>query len=583
MCREYQELALNHAAPHTLEAEAVIVLGVNMKLDGHDPAAALLINGRLVAAAEEERFVRVKHAPGMVPHNTIAWCLSDAGISIDDVDIIALGWDPRRQPDAPEPSSIEALRDLLLPLRLFPRRRAIPIERVPHHCAHAAGAFYASQFDNAVALVIDGSSERESISAFRCQPSKIELLWSLPFANSLGFFYEALTLFVGLGKYEEGKTMGLAPYGRPLFALPSVLEEPPVEPVAEPDSAHYIAIVRAWIKRMEQISGVSRNPQHPRFAPVTGTITSKAAQLSQIYKDMAYAGQQRLENDMLLLTRKVLRETGCSHLVLAGGVAYNCVANGKLARLLGSNTALYIQPAAGDAGVALGAAALISAQNNYRPSLSDTHVYSGPHYTQAAIADLLQRWGIRFEVPEDPIQVLIDDLNRDYIVAFFHGRAEIGPRALGARSLLANPSNPRMHDRVNRLKGREPWRPLAPSIPSEQTEQVFGISLHTPFMLLSYPTLPAIRKKIPAAIHVDGSTRPQILATETNPVFHQLLHRFTIQTGIPALLNTSFNVGEPIVATPAHAIRTFMTSGIDTLWLEGIIVRKTAHPHDAPE
>lgn len=554
----------------------MITLGISGKLDGHDPSAVLFQDGQLLAAAEEERFYRVKHATGRFPYHATTWCLTAAGLSVDDVDLIAFGWDPRRQPDAPEPAAVDGLRNLILPPVLFPRTRAIPVERVSHHLAHAAYAFYASSFEEAAALIVDGSGERESISVFRCSSSGIEWLWSLPFVNSPGFFYEALTRFVGMTLFDEGKTMGLAAYGNERFELPSILDTPPLSPVPEPDAQHYRDILKAWERVFEQQTGTAPNPRLPVFSMEDGRADAKAKDFPQVYRDIAYAGQERLEKDLLTLARQALRQVGSSNLVLAGGVALNCVANGLLTHALGPSVGFYVPPAAGDAGISLGAALYASAQQDRRTRLTDAHVFSGPRFSQGEVANLLQAWGLQYEAPDDVTATLVDELAQGRVVGYFQGSAEIGPRALGARSLLADPSRVDMHARINRLKKREPWRPLAPSLTTEEAHKVFGHAVRWPFMLVSETVSVPAHDRIPAVVHVDGSTRPQVVSPDLHRDFYQLLDQFARATGTPALLNTSFNIGEPMVLTPAQAIRTFITSALDMLAIEGLLVRKPA-------
>ncbi|HLG65695.1 MAG TPA: carbamoyltransferase C-terminal domain-containing protein [Ktedonosporobacter sp.] len=552
----------------------MIILGINGKLDGHDPSAALLREGQLLAAAEEERFYRIKHAPGRFPYHATAWCLTQAGISVDEIDAIVFGWEPTRQPDAPEPTDTDALRDLILPPVLFPRTRSVPVHRVPHHLAHAAYAFYSSPFNEAAALIVDGSGERESISVFRCNTTGLELVWSLPFVNSPGFFYEALTRFVGMTLFDEGKTMGLAAYGQERYTFPSLLEHPPLSPAADPDAEHYRAILKAWRQILEKHTNTSPNPRLPRFSMEEGRADAKAVGYPQIYRDIALAGQRRLEEDLLTLAQRALHDTGYSNLVLAGGVALNCVANGKLAQTLGASIGFHVPPASGDAGISLGAALYGARQYGDQVRLTNAHVFSGPRFSQEHIVNLLQAWGIRFEILEDPVPALVDELAHGKIVGFFQGPAEIGPRALGGRSLLADPSQPNMLTRVNQLKKREMWRPLAPSLPFDEVHAVFKHDVSSPFMLISYPVLDQARNTIPAAVHVDNSTRPQIVTPDLHESFYRLVSGFAQCTGIPALLNTSFNVGEPMVLTPAQAIRTFSTSPMDLLAIEGIMLRK---------
>ncbi|HLX51522.1 MAG TPA: carbamoyltransferase C-terminal domain-containing protein [Streptosporangiaceae bacterium] len=552
----------------------MLVLGLNGKFDGHDPAAALLRDGQLAGAVEEERFTRTRHAPTALPHNAAAWVLAQAGAGLDDVDVVALGWDPRLQPDAPEPAGEGELLDMLLPPTWFPRRRRPPLLRVRHHLAHAASATAGAPFGRGACLVVDGSGERESITAWKFDGATIDELWSLPYAQSLGFFYEAATLFTGLGKYSEGKTMGLAAWGdAERYPLPSPVFDPPVAVAGEPDSGHYLDVLRGWIDRFAAVTGQRRLRRVKVGPPAAATLTTRTPEIGRAYRDLAAAVQHTLQREMLALARQALADAGATRLCLAGGVALNCVANGVLATALNADQ-IYLPPAAHDGGVALGAAAWATTRAGIAVRLPDHHVYAGPAWSAGAVADLLTGWGLPFSAPDDPEEGVAELLAEGSVVARFAGQAELGPRALGARSILADPGQAAMLHRVNALKRREVWRPLAPSLPAEHGPSVFGLSLDSPFMLVSLPVTEAMRELIPAVVHVDGSTRPQLLTEDTNPSYHRLLTAFAKLTSRPAVLNTSFNVAGPIVLSPEQAVATFMTSGIDVLAIEGLLVRK---------
>lgn len=546
-----------------------LILGINAKADGHDPAAAVIREGQLVCAAEEERFLRLRHAPGASPYTAIAWALCEAGVEIQDVETVAFGWDPRLQVDAPEPSDQQALLEWLLPARLYGPVHA-DLLTVPHHLAHAAGAFYSSGFPSAAALVVDGSGEDSSVSAFRCTGSGIEPLWSLPYAHSLGFFYEALTRFVGFGKYDEGKTMGLAAYGVGRFEIPSPVLAPPVAPVTDPSADHYFDIVRGWVKVLECATGVPRNAVPASFAECDGRFRYRP-DLASVYADVARSGQDCLERDMVYLGEMARRDSSESNLVLSGGVAFNCVAN----RVLSDSGQLYVQPAAGDSGVALGAALYAAATGGQALKLDSTHVYAGRRFSRGMVADSLRSWQVKFaDVADREATVVAQLLAEGRVVARFAGAAEFGPRALGNRSLLIDPSVTGASTRMNAIKGREVWRPLALSVPRAECERVFGRLIDAPFMLVAHNVEERERQRLAAGVHVDGSSRPQVVNPDVNPEFHTILEEFGRLSGVPGVVNTSFNVGEPMVDSPRDAVRTLFSSGIDAMVIEGLLVEK---------
>lgn len=531
-----------------------------------------MVDGRVVAAVEEERLTGRRHAPGEMPHQAAAWALAGAKLALADVDVVALGWDPALQPDAPEPTADADLLDLLLPRPLFPRRSRPVLRRVPHHQAHAAAAWATSGFGDAAVLVVDGSGERESVSGWQVADGALRPLWSLPFAASLGFFYLALTQHAGFAMFEEGKTMGLAGWGEPRWELPSPLDLPVAAP-APPTAEHYRQIVAGWRRLFRTITGLPPNPKRPATNPATGTTARRAQAFPQPYRDLAASGQHRLTADLVVLARRVLRETGAPALCVAGGVGLNCVANGAVERAV-APVSYHVQPACHDAGVALGAAVVAGLDAGAAPLVDDGHVYTGPAFPPGPVADLLAGWGLPVAATADPLDEVARRLAAGQVVAVFDGGAEFGPRALGARSVLADPSSPGMLDRVNGLKRREPWRPLGPSLTEQAAAEVFGGPVSGPFMLVAHPVPDRYAGALRAVVHADGTTRPQVVRPSLRPVLHELLSRFTALTGVPGLVNTSFNVAGPIVAAPQQAVATFMTSGLDALLIEGHLVVK---------
>jgi carbamoyltransferase len=498
--------------------------------------------------------------------------LAAGGVTLDDVDAVAWGWDPARQPDAPEPAGTAERLALLLPADLLPRRRQPPLRPVAHHRAHAAGAWLTSGFDDTAVLVVDGSGERESVSAWHAYGGDLVELWSLPLAASLGFFYTAVTGYLGMALFDEGKTMGLSGWGEPCWDLPSPLDLPAADE-AEPTADHYREIMRGWRRVIAQICGLPRAARRPATSAATARTALHADCWQPPYRDLAASAQRRIETDLVALARRVLADTGAAHLAIAGGVGLNCLANGAIETAV-RPAALHIQPACHDGGVALGAAAWVSLTEGVKPQLDDSHVYSGPSWTADQVAAQLDGWGLR-PAAGDPVDAAVELLATGHVVARFTGGAEYGPRALGARSILADPAHPGIRDRVNRLKQREPWRPLGPALTESAATEVFGGPVSGPFMLIAHDVPAGNRDRLRATVHVDGTTRPQVVRAGVAGDFADLLDRFTARTGGAGLVNTSFNVDGPIVATPRQAVATYLTSDIDALLIEQMLLTKT--------
>jgi len=552
----------------------MIVLGLNGKLDGHDPAAVLAVDNKVIAAVEEERISTVRHHPGGLPRQAAAWALRHAGLSVADLDLVALGWDPRRQADAPEPDSDTELLDLLLPRGMFPTPTRPQLVRVTHHLAHATGAWATSGYRDCAVLVVDGSGERESTSIWHGHGgNRLDELVSLPFANSLGFFYQALTQHVGMRMFDEGKTMGLAAWGDTRWALPSVIEAPPVAAVAKPDTAHYQAIVRGWQRVFERVTGLGPARRGMRSDPTTCRTERTAPPLGSDYRDLAASGQARLVADLRQLAADALRRTGEPLLALSGGVALNCAMNGVLEAAI-SPVDLHVQPACNDTGVALGAACWAALTHGSRVEVPAGHVYGGPAFTAGFVADALREWNVAVRDVDDPYRAAGALLAEGKVVALFEGGAEFGPRALGGRSILADASRPELLERVNTIKKREHWRPLGPALHSAEAEKVFGRAVNGDYMLVARPVADGQRDALPAAVHVDGTARAQVVRHDLAPGLSRLVSEVQARTGTPALINTSFNVRGPIVLTPQHAMATFATSGLDALLIEGHLIQK---------
>jgi len=583
----------------------------------HDSAAALVEDGRVVAAAQEERFTRKKY-DSRYPANAIAYCLAEAGVSLGEVDRVAFYDKPllkfHRLVEtylAFAPRGFRSFREampLWLKDKLFQKRTLTKMLRAAapefdwdsrllfseHHLSHAASAFFPSPFDNAVILTMDGVGEWTTTSAGLGAGNRITILKEIGFPHSLGLLYSAFTDFTGFRVNSgEYKVMGLAPYGEPRFAQ-TILD-------------HLIDLKEDGSFRLNQdyfdyCTGLRM--ANERFAALFGVPARRPEQwLEPVHMDLAASIQSVAEEVILRLTRSLAAETGARNLCLAGGVALNCVANGKILRD-GRFEGVWVQPAAGDAGGSLGAAlaAYHLELGRARPRSNEIDGMSGSYLGPAFGADEIR---LRLTTAGADFTELCDDevvdrtacaLAEEKAVGWFQGRMEFGPRALGARSILADARSPTMQRTLNlKVKYRESFRPFAPSVLREDVADWFELEGDSPYMLMvadvaeprrrvmseaerrlfGIDKLNVPRSDIPAVTHVDYSARIQTVHRETNPRYHALISRFKAITGCPVLVNTSFNVrGEPIVCTPEDAFRCFMGSEIDVLVVGNCLMRK---------
>jgi carbamoyltransferase len=557
----------------------MIILGISGGL-GHDPAACLVRDGQLIAMAEEERFLRIKHAPDVLPASAVLYCLQEAGISMCDVDAVAIGWDPRiMNPALNGPKLREMFLETLKHLEFHDIDIPIFIP-VSHHLAHAAASFYGSGFDDAAIIIVDGTGERVATTLAIGRGQSIEILATFETAQSLGYFYEAITKYIGLGGYDAvGKTMGLAPYGKVIHAFPNIklTGDGYSMGIKDKKGANDIVtrhrhIMAQWMKYLEIVFGPP-NPVFPSFDPRRGLAT-RTYDLYERQKNIAASAQKAIERVLLHLAELVMRATGSRNLVLGGGVALNCTANGML-RSCGQVDRMYIFPAAHDSGSALGAALEVAAQHGEPRCAPIDHAYWGPSYDERAITEVIRRYGLIATDHADIGATTADLIAQGAIVGWFQGRMEVGPRALGHRSILADPTRAENLDRVNRVKGREYWRPLAPSMLESAASQLLESAHASPFMLQASQVRSEAQSTIPAVTHVDGSTRPQTVVEATSPHYHALLRAMQDRVGVGVVLNTSFNgPAEPIVCTPAHALRTFFSSELDVLVMGQTLVTK---------
>jgi carbamoyltransferase len=551
---------------------------------GHDSAAVLVVDGAVVAAVAEERINRRKHT-GAFPKGAIAYCLAEAGVTIDQIDELAHGFDyaPYRAIYALDPDSHDLYREvysrgalLALVARDLPGFPAERVHHVSHHLAHAASAYYTSGWDECLVVVIDGMGEAHSVTVYCAHDGKLDQLFQIAAQDSIGILYSLVTLHLGFDfNADEYKIMGLAPYGNP-ERFRRFFDES-VELL--PDGGIRIPLLRMNRTRNER----------DRYLATRACLTERLLpprdpdqEIAAVHRDVAAALQAQLDRTMLHLCSHFAAATGQRRLALAGGVALNCTANGALL-CSGMFDDVYVQPAAGDDGSALGAAlhraALAGEIRNERFRVP----FLGPAYTQGAIDAAIGAYGdriqvTRFDTLAETCGVAARLIAGGRVVAWYRGRMEFGPRALGHRSILADPGHPEMRDRINAMvKMREAFRPFAPAVSLEQVDRWFDLPPMTalPFMILTVDVRREFRRELPAITHVNGSARVQTVAATDNREFHTLLEAVGRATGREMVLNTSFNVkGQPIVNTPQEALETFLGTGIEFLFLENTLVSR---------
>ncbi|MBI3273463.1 MAG: carbamoyltransferase [Planctomycetes bacterium] len=560
-----------------------------------DASAALIVDGRLVAAAEEERFTRKKHCAGF-PAEAARWCLAEGRIAARDLDHVAISRDPKANRldkilfALQQRPSWTLIRDrlanagkvrdargaLLRTLGVPPSVLSAQFHAVEHHRAHMASAFFVSPFEEAAVVSVDGFGDFASLMLGHGRGRRLEVLDRVPFPHSLGLFYTMVTQFLGFPKYgDEGKVMGLAPYGKPqhLEAMREILKDGPGGARFELDLDYFLhhseGVEMTWEDGTPVIGRVWSDKMVERFGPAR----VPGAELTDRDRDLAASLQQRLEEVYLGVLRAAAKRTGSTNLALAGGVAFNSVANGKILDETPFKE-LYIQPAAGDAGTAIGAAFQVLHEVLERPrSFVMKHAYTGPGFGEVRIKAALAAAGLSGRRADAVAEDASDRVASGKVVGWFQGRMEFGPRALGNRSILADPRRAEMKKILNeRIKHRESFRPFAPVVQLERIGEVFERAYPSPFMNLVYKLRPEARAKLPAVNHVDDTGRLQTLRREDNPRYWDVIEGYRRRTGLPVLLNTSFNENEPIVCTPEDAIRCFQTTKMDCLVLGDWVV-----------
>lgn len=564
----------------------MIILGINgWYTRSHDASACLVKDGEILAMAEEERFIRKKYAFDKIPINAIGYCLNEANVSPNEIDIVAFGWDYRLMYSLRRIKFSyhnNAILDTIFPRSIFRYKRKPKFVIVPHHLAHAASTFFTSGFDEAIILIIDGQGEDESTTIAYGKGNKISVLKSFPIKDSLGYFYESINKYIGFHYLDSGKTMGLAPYGKANIDLRDIIKTNNkgysinFKKRLKYDPSHLDeqeTLVALWHEELKKYIKLPNKVEHI-FDKTNSKIKSQF-NILQPYKDLAASAQYALEKTMIHLVEVAIKMTGVKDVCLSGGVALNCVANGKLLQNTPINN-LFVFPSANDAGVSAGAALYTAAQYDKKAKFSKiSHPYFGPEYTDREVEKILKLRKIRYTKSKDICKTAAKLLAKNKVIGWFQGRMEIGPRALGNRSILANPLIKSNWKRVNLIKGRELWRPLAPAILDEYKEEYFENAVYSPFMLTALQVKKDKRKIVPAIVHVDGSSRPQTVSKNVNRKFWHLISHFHELTGVPVILNTSFNgPGEPIVCSPQDAISMFYSSCLDYLIVNDFIVRK---------
>jgi carbamoyltransferase len=571
------------------------VLGLNA-FHG-DASAALLVNGQLAFAIEEERLNRIKHWAGF-PAEAARACQRAAGSAA--ADHIAISRDPRahfwakvarvlsrpgdwRRTASRAKNSLDLVQ---LASRLQAEELAQPghadLHFVEHHHAHMSSAFFASPFDQAAVVSIDGFGDFSSVMWGVGRGNHIDVCGCVRFPHSLGLFYTAFTQLLGFRKYgDEYKMMGLSAYGKPRFAteVRNVVrvEGDQVRLNLKYFTHHTSGVAMTWDGGEPCLGAVYSQ----KLVDTFGSARVPRSELHEQHADLAASVQLVLEECYFALLNRVQKMTGLRRLCLAGGVALNCVANGMIFERTAFED-VYIQPAAHDAGTSIGAALHVWHEVLGQPrEFVMRHAYYGTEYNDAAVEGELRRVGAHFQVLAEP--ELIDQTAREIaagrVVGWFQGRMEFGPRALGSRSILADPRRKDMKDVLNaRIKYREPFRPFCPSILAEATGEYFETDYPSPFMVQAYKIKPAQRAKIPAVTHQDGTGRLQTVERDVNPRYWRLLKRFGEISGVPILINTSFNENEPIVDTPAQAIDCFQRTSMDTLVIGSFLVTKDPGP-----
>jgi carbamoyltransferase len=591
---------------------------------GENPAACLLRDGKITSFVEEERFTRLKGSDGLFPKGAVTYCLTEQNLTLQDIDFIAFGWDSNKYPwemlrgftfnylkyrsransafqvNKKSSSIITAFESIV---EFHPDRIKAHIQEglrdagffgkipeikfVNHHLAHAYSSYFCSPFQKAGILTIDGSGEDMCTQLYIAEGEKIKVVESYPIPHSLGWFYAAITQYLGFTPYrDEGKVMGLAALGEsrrhtnkwcePLSKILKITTSGyEIDPIYTKVGGHFYGsrFTDAFYKLLTDVDALMVPVAYGEKAEKDGEVISKY--LLDNYIDLAWAAQRLLEKAAVSLAKKLVNNYGVENICLAGGVAMNCKMNGEVLRQSGCKE-IFVQPASSDGGTALGAAMIVAQQvgDNIRNPLN--HTYYGPEFSNAEIKSTLDMAKVDYEEVNDPAELAAGLLEEGKMVSWFQGRMEFGARALGGRSILASPVFPEIKLKVNKeVKYREDWRPFCPSMIKEVSEKYLVDPGDGKFMIVACPIKQDIKEQVPSIVHVDDTVRPQLVSEHVNPLFHSLISNLGKKTGSPVVLNTSFNVrSEPIICTPLEAVRCFYSNGLDALIVGNFLLKK---------
>ncbi len=569
---------------------------------GDDPAACLVVDGEVVAYIEEERLIRYKHARGVFPVRSIDFCMKKAGLTLKDIDCFAYGWNVPAYTDGTVNAFFEKVNEQYPPdeatrawqrfvVSWFSEDRArerlrkalvkfygetdIPeLRPYPHHASHAVSAFFLSPFDEALVFTVDGSGDHQCATLWCGSRDRLRLLYEVPIPHSLGWFYAAITEFLGFEAYDgEYKVMGLAAYGRENPVLRAALERVVREGrngwdyEVDPRYIHHGPHTYSdrFTDHLVELLGI---------APRQGMTP-----LESVHEDLAFEAQRMLEERVVRLLGHFRAETGLRNLCIAGGVGLNVKMNSRIYRS-GIFDDVFIFPVPSDSGTSIGAALGVYHEATGKRPEPLRHVFWGTSYSDEEIELQVRSCGLAYRACDDIAEAAADLLASGKVVAWFQGAMEGGPRALGGRSILADPRSDESRDRVNAaIKFREYWRPFCPSLTTESAGRFMKMSKPAPYMILAFEATEEASNRVPAVVHVDGTMRVQTVDQATNPRYYRLLKAFERRTGVPVLLNTSFNIkGEAIVSSPRDALRTFWSTGIDALAIGSCLIMKPETP-----
>lgn len=556
-----------------LKIKKMNILGINEF--AHDVSSAIVFGKNNIFAVEEERLNRKKKCPGHIaargegPSKSYQWCLKEAGLSMEEIDFIALSWDIslfkwiKNHWDQAKNYSKMNVNDNFSKTRmylkiihnLFERKKYLKenfygkkIISINHHLAHASCSYRLSNFDNALVIILDGAGEKVSTSVFLAEKNKIKLVKNYPISQSLGNIYTKITRLLGLGNNGEGKTMALADYGTPIKNL------------------DLIRFDRERNKFLINYYEVRKLEKYRR---------DSSEEINEVHKNIAATVQNQLEISVKKMVQYYMKKFKTKNICLGGGIVLNCKLNSEIFNLPEVEK-IFIPPCPGDDGTSLGAALEVKSRFEECFRLDLKNSYLGPRFSEKELKDYLDKSKIEYDYVKNITSDMANELARGKIIGLLQNRTEFGPRALGARSILAHPGQIKTKDEINaKIKNREMWRPFAPIILKSKMKEFYGCEVDAPFMNLSLNSKPEVAKKIPSVVHIDNSSRIQTVTKENSEFLTSLIRKFYKKTSLPLILNTSFNdCGEPIVCSPKDAIKTFFSTGLEILYLENFKIHK---------